>query len=49
MILYQRPYYALPPPEINKIRHKYHSTSKDALLELRLKHPTNRFIPLIGL
>ena len=22
-ILYQRPYYALPPPEINKIRHKY--------------------------
>ena len=48
-ILYQRPYYALSPPEINKIRHKYHSTSKDALLELRLKHPTNRFIPLIGL
>jgi DNA polymerase I-like protein with 3'-5' exonuclease and polymerase domains len=48
-ILYSRPYYAFPPPEINRIRHKFTSTSKDALMELKNKYPENKFLPLISL
>ena len=48
-LLYSRPYYAFPPPEINRIRNKFTSTSKDALLELTNKHPNNKFLPLISL
>ena len=46
-ILYSRPYYAFPHPEINRIRNKLTSTSKDALLELRNEHPDNEFLKLI--
>lgn len=48
-ILYSRPYYAFPHPEINRIRNKLNSTSKDALLELRNKYPGNEFLKLISL